>query len=252
MIGQVRAHHARIGSTFVAAHEWAAAGAPHGALVTADEQTAGRGRMERAWHSPSGGLYTTIVLRSSLPAAHWPLVGFAAALAVVRAARGAVGAQCFVKWPNDVLLRGRKMAGVLLETGGMQERYLLLGCGINVGQSRADLDDEGLTAATSLAAETGVFVDREAVLHSYLHALQERLGELARDSDAFLRAYAGECVTLGRRVRVSDGSGEREGEALGIARDGALLFRPDGGPVQTLYAGDVSVRGLAGYADVPQ
>jgi len=219
MIGTPRVHWRRTDSTNERARELAAAGAPHGTLVTAGEQTAGRGRQGRAWTAPPGSaVLMSLVLRElheTLP--------LAAAVAVC----DAIPLDCRIKWPNDVCAGRRKLAGVLVE-GRPLEGWAVLGIGLNVTANEfpADLRD----TATSLVRE-GVEAGTEQVLLDVVAALEQRLGQ---GMGAILAAWRERDALLGRRVRWDGG----EGCAAGIDDSGALLVDTPGGRV-TLDAGEV-------------
>ena len=210
MLGRPRAHFELTDSTNDRARALAAAGAPHGALVTAREQTAGRGRQGRTWvAAPGDALLCSLVLR-----AHDHLLPLRAGLAVAELAGGTV------KWPNDVWLDGRKVAGILVE-GRPQEGWAVLGIGVNVRRAPADMD------AAALGRD-----DVEGVLADLLAALEVRLVEPAADALAALRERD---ALRGRSVRWAGG----EGTAAGIDADGGLLVTLPGGDRTVLAAGEV-------------
>lgn len=230
-LGQVREHHDCIGSTNDRALAWARAGAPHGALVTADVQTHGRGRLGRAWESLPGGLYASLIIKPR--GAGWSAVGLAVGLGLLEGlARWLPQAQ--LKWPNDVLCGGRKLAGVLCESrwfGGVAE--LVAGFGVNVGQLEFP---EGLMA-TSLAIELagGACPSRQEVLGAALEGLEGVLERFFREGFGGIRGdYEEHSAVLGRRVRV----GDEVCEAVGFDDDGALRVR-SGDATRRVEAGDV-------------
>lgn len=216
----------------------AAAGAPHGALVVADTQTAGRGRRGRAWASPPGeNLYVSFVLRPAVALADAPSLSLVAGLAVAEAvALHAGGAAVRVKWPNDVRVGGKKLAGVLLEASlrGAELAWLVLGVGVNVRGAAPPAGVEDL--ATTVRMVRGEDVSRAAVLASLCERLEARVGDFERGGFAALReAVAARCETLGTRVRVA----EVEGVAEALDADGALVVRRDDGARVTVRVGDV-------------
>ena len=223
-LGLPRLHHRVTASTSLLARGLAASGAPHGTLVTADEQRAGRGRQGRAWSAPAGrALLMSLVLRE------WPpLVPIIGALAVADVA-GARGADIAIKWPNDVLLGGRKLAGVLGE-GRAQEGWAVLGIGMNVAVRVQDLPPELHDRAATLGLEP---VAIEPTLEALLRALEHRLAQPTREMLDALRARDALC---GRRVRWAHG----EGIACGIDDSGRLLVaRGHGEAPDALDAGEV-------------
>jgi BirA family biotin operon repressor/biotin-[acetyl-CoA-carboxylase] ligase len=222
MIGTPRAHHRLTDSTNERAKELAAAGAPHGTLVTADEQTAGRGRQGRAWTAPPGSAVLMSLVLRDLDESH-ELLPLAAAVAVCEA----VPVEAAVKWPNDVWVDGRKLAGILIE-GRPQEGWAVLGVGLNVTTDAfpADLAD----TATSLRL-AGVSATPAGVLDDLLASLPRWLDA---QPDAVLSAWRARDALKGERVRWSDGVGIADG----IDDSGALRVETRNGPV-TLDAGEV-------------
>jgi BirA family transcriptional regulator, biotin operon repressor / biotin---[acetyl-CoA-carboxylase] ligase len=218
-LGSPRVHHRAIESTNALARQLAERGAPHGALVTASEQTAGRGRQGRSWTAvPGRALLCSLVFRK--PPRLLPL---AAGVAVVEE----VGEGALLKWPNDVLLEGRKVAGILVE-GRPQEQWAVLGIGLNVAMKDSDFSEELRERAAGLGrAETDIeptlarLLDR---LEGWINAPPERVLAALREHDAL----------LGNHVRWHGG----EGRAAGIDDEGRLLVAVDGGEV-ALESGEV-------------
>ncbi|MDR0928526.1 MAG: biotin--[acetyl-CoA-carboxylase] ligase [Oscillospiraceae bacterium] len=230
-----------VDSTNRQARLWARDGAPHGAVLIADSQTAGRGRRGRQWLSPPGtGLWLSIVLRPEWPPERLPLLTFAIALAGLDAIEAATGLCGAAKWPNDLLVSGRKVAGILLEKEG---DAVVAGIGINARQRPCDFPPELAESAASLAMLAGRDIAPRSLEAPFLAAL-------ARWVDApegLIGAFSARCATLGAQVRVLAGEEEYEGLAERIDAEGALWVRPDGGEARRVLAGDVSVRGLMGY-----
>jgi BirA family transcriptional regulator, biotin operon repressor / biotin---[acetyl-CoA-carboxylase] ligase len=223
-LGRPRLHLRRTDSTSSRARELAAGGAPHGTLVTAEEQTAGRGRQGRTWSAPPGrALLCSIVLRELEP-----LLPLQAALAVADVAAGS-GLAARIKWPNDVLVEGRKLAGILVE-GRPQEGWAVLGIGINVAVRPEDLPEELRETAATLGREPAAV---EEALTALLAALERRMGQTTSETLADYRALD---ALAGREIRWAGG----EGVAEGIADDGNLLVRTAGGVV-AVGAGEVHI-----------
>lgn len=224
MIGRPRVHHRTTDSTNERAKELALAGAPHGTLVTADEQTAGRGRQGRAWVAPPRkALLVSVVLRELGAAqAYLPL---AAALAVCEASEASAPVRCTIKWPNDVWVDGRKVAGILVE-GRPQEGWAVLGIGINVSTTADEFPDELRDIATSLGAES-----TEGVLEKLTTALDARLAD---SPELIVADWRQRDALRGQTIRWQGG----EGTATGIDETGALLVHTSSGRV-ALDAGEV-------------
>ena len=226
------AHVAEVGSTNQVIAARAAAGAASGLVVVADHQTAGRGRLDRAWVDVPGRslLMSVLVDAPRVPT----LVPLAAGLAVADAV-GAAGAAPTLKWPNDVLVDGAKCAGILVEAVGAR---LVVGIGVNVDWRGVSRSVEG-AAWTSVAEAIGADVDRWEVAADLLGALDRWLLAAERRPDELLGVYGSRCSTLGSTVRVATPSGALEGEAVRVDRDGALVVRGADGEV-TVRAGDVT------------
>lgn len=236
-----------VDSTNTYAKSLAASGAPDGTVVIAECQTAGRGRRERTFQSPRGsGLYLTVLLRPGLPAERLIPATAMAGVAVCAAVERVCGVRPGLKWPNDPILGRRKLGGILTELTGDLE--LIIGIGVNV--SRAALPPEVAEIATSLERELGRQVSRPALAAALMEELEGlytalRTGELEPYRTAFRRG----CVNLGRPVQIlSGGAGERA-EALDIDETFGLVIRDSQGRVRTISSGEVSVRGLYGYAE---
>lgn len=232
-------HHARIGSTNDRVSAAARDGAAEGFTVTADVQEGGRGRRGRAWDSPAGGLYLSVLLRPRVPPARLTLVGLVAALAMTRALDDLGVDGTAIKWPNDVVVEDRKLAGVLVEAAADAERVMwaVIGVGVNVASVPRGL---GGAAASVRRLPGGRTVTRAMVAAAFLDALEPLLDRLdSGPADTLLDEVAARCVTLGTTVRVVGASGEaQEGEAIGLAPDGSLRLAKDGREV-SIASGDV-------------
>ncbi len=221
-LGTPRLHLRITDSTNDRARELARAGAPHGTLVTAGVQTAGRGRQGRSWTAaPDEALLMSVVLRS------WSSL---LPLAVAVAVADAVGADARIKWPNDVQVGGRKVAGILVE-GRPQEGWAVAGIGVNVAVAEIPAELDGIAA--SLGREPA---DVEPFLWALLAALEQRLGEA---DTAILGAWRRRDALLGRPIRWTGG----EGTAAGIDGDGRLVVELPGGGSTALDAGEVHLLG---------
>ena len=230
MIGLPRVHHRSTDSTNQRARELAAAGAPHGTLVTADEQTAGRGRQGRSWTAPPGhALLLSLVLRD-LDERH-ALLPLAAAVAVSEACEQTAGVSCQIKWPNDVWVERRKVSGILVE-GRPQEGWAVLGIGINV--STPEFPEELREIATSLALSAPPGPSQPDVLAALLASL-DRL--LTAPPDQVLAAWRERDALLGAEVAWDGG----RGRGSGVTDAGALRVETESGVVE-LDAGEVHLK----------
>ena len=227
-------------STMNVAASLAADGAPAGTVVGADEQTAGRGRRGRSWQSPPGaGLYFSWLCRPALEASALPLLTLAAGVGVHYGIRQATDLVTELKWPNDVLVDGRKVAGILAEGCGLgsPNQAVIVGVGINV--RHAAYPPEVAARATSLEAELGGEVDRGHLLAAILAGLTDAVGELERDRDGILRTWREAAPgAVGTPVEWADPTGMRQGTAAGIDERGALLIRT-ADSLERVVAGEV-------------
>lgn len=227
-------HHRQTDSTNERAKALANCGAPHGTLVTADEQTAGHGRQGRAWAGIPGTAVLMSVIVGDLEERH-TLLPLTAAVAVCEAAEACAEARCAIKWPNDVWIGGRKLAGVLVEARP-QAGWAVVGVGINVTTTIDDFPEELRGIATSLTIEafgTGK-ASRNAVLSAFLKAFAALLGQ---DRDGILDEWRSRDALRGRQISWEGG----EGTAGGIDQSGALLVETGRGKV-ALEAGEVHLR----------
>ncbi|MGB0100998.1 MAG: biotin--[acetyl-CoA-carboxylase] ligase [Nocardioides sp.] len=240
-------------STNAVAAERARAGAREGLVVVAEHQTAGRGRLDRSWDTPPRASLTfSMVLRPGVPAGSWPWLPLLTGHTVAKVLRGAGYAEAGVKWPNDVLIEGRKVAGILVErVESAAGPVAVLGVGLNVSLTAEELP---VPTGTSLAIVAGVEPDRTALLVELLSSLREAYDAWqaggAEASSHLRSSYAAACVTLGQDVRVAMPDGTALlGRASGIDDGGRLIVAgPEGERI--VGAGDVvHVRPHAGPAD---
>jgi BirA family biotin operon repressor/biotin-[acetyl-CoA-carboxylase] ligase len=214
----------------------AASGAPEGLVLVADHQTAGRGRLDRTWEAPPrASLLVSVLLRPSLPVEDRHLLTVAAGLAAVEAVAAAAGVAASLKWPNDVLVGDRKLAGILAEAAG---DAVVVGMGLNVDWP--ELPAHLASTATSLQLETGGPVGRDAVLGPWVDGFGRRYEQLgtAAGRSAMVAEHRACCSTLGRAVRVTLAGEELLGTATDIDPTGALVVTTAGGP-RWVVAGDV-------------
>jgi BirA family biotin operon repressor/biotin-[acetyl-CoA-carboxylase] ligase len=242
--------HEQIGSTQERARELACEGAPHGTLVVSKVQAGGRGRLGRRWGSPSGGLWMSLVLRPAVPAGVAARITQAAAVGVAKALRG-LGVEARIKWPNDLLVEGRKICGILAESSvenapvpakkvgareGRRVDFVILGVGLNANLDPQDLRVPG-SGATTLRSELGHDVDLLQLLRSLLSHLDSELGRIG-DFGAILDDWRALSCTLGERVRVQRFGETLEGEALDLGSEGELLLETRDGVVE-LFEGEI-------------
>jgi BirA family transcriptional regulator, biotin operon repressor / biotin---[acetyl-CoA-carboxylase] ligase len=243
-LGQVVHWFAEVGSTSDVAKGLADDGAAHGEVVIAEAQTGGRGRRGRAWSSPPGrNLYFSAVLRPELPPSRAPELTLLASVALCQAIRDA-GVAAAIKWPNDVLVGGRKVAGILLEMAAETDllQWVVLGVGVNVNAAADDFPPELRPVATSIAIERGEPVPRALFAAAVLGAIEAWLDRhQASGFEPVRDTWRRMCDTLGRDVRVKLAG---EADLVGVAEDvdagGALMVRA-GGALHRVLAGDVEL-----------
>ena len=238
-----------VSSTNTVLKELARKGTPSGAVCLCETQSAGRGRLDRTWSSPEGrGVWMSVLIRPQLTPERMPLVTFCAALAMAEAVRSLTGLDAGIKWPNDLVLDGRKVCGVLLEAGfdASGAMFVIVGTGLNV--RRGAYPPELADRAVSLE-ELCDPPSRSALIAVYLNALEAAVEAVEREGLAGIAAqYRQLSCTLGSQVQVLSPTEAFTGVALDINEGGALLVRTKNGAVRRVLAGDVSVRGMMGYA----
>ncbi len=228
-----------VGSTMDEAFRLGMEGAPEGTVVCAETQTQGRGRLGRVWSSPKAkGIYCSLILRPQLPPGQLSQLTLTAAVALAEALRDAAGIEPAIKWPNDILVGGKKLAGILTELRAEtdQVKFVVVGMGINVNTSASQLVD----GASSLRIETGRIFNRVVVLQHILRSFETWYAVLGRGRfDLVIKAWKARSATLKKRVRVTGPGGMVEGLAVDLDTDGALLVRQDSGVIVKQTAGDL-------------
>lgn len=224
-----------VGSTNEVAKARAAEGAAEGLVVVAAAQRGGKGRLGRTWASPRGGVWLSLLLRPRLSPERAPVLALAAGVAVARSLKGLYGLDAKLKWPNDVLVSGKKVSGTLIEMGAEVGRldYIVVGIGINADFRLEALPSDVREKATTLREEIGGRVSRLALIRRLLEEL-ERAYRKALDP-GLLDEYKGLSATLGKRVRVVAGEATLEGTAVDVDSDGALVIERDGAMVRVIY-----------------
>lgn len=240
-----------IDSTNTRAKELARANAPHGTVLVADTQTGGRGRLGRRFHSPAAsGIYMSVIIRPQCAPSELMHLTCAAAVAACDAVETVVGIRPKVKWINDLVYGKRKLAGILTELGlgtdGMVD-YAIIGIGINCCQKEADFPEDIRKIAASLEMITEKAVDRAELAAALMEELEKISRVLVSGKEDLMRRYRSDCVTIGQSISLLRGDAVRHGTALDIDSDGALIVQFDGGAVETVNSGEVSIRGMYGY-----
>lgn len=225
-------------------------GAPQGALVVADMQTAGRGRRGRTWSSPPGtNVYFSLILKPDIPPDKVSMLTPVMGLAVAEGIRKTCDANAFIKWPNDIVIEGKKVCGILAELSVERDfvHYVVIGVGINVGLQ--EFPEEVAATACCLQEACGKKISRAELVANVMHSFEEYydIFMVKRDLSGLMEPYGKLLVNCGREVRVLDPKGEFQGIARGINELGELLVEREDGFVANVYAGEVSVRGIYGY-----
>ena len=225
-------------------------GALEGTVILAARQTAGKGRRGRSWESPRGtGIWMSFLLRPEFEPAHASMLTLTAAMAVAQGIRRATGLDCQIKWPNDIVINGKKLCGILTEmsTEDNQIRYVVVGIGINV--NIREFPEEISSTATSLLLESGHSVRRAVLVDHVLRAWEEYYTEFLKtlDFQNLKKEYNACLVNNGRQVQILAPQGAWTGVSLGIDREGQLLVEKPDGSIEPVVSGEVSVRGVYGY-----
>jgi len=239
-VGQRVIYYPSLTSTMEVAKQEAEKGAAEGTVIIADEQTAGKGRLKRVWLSPKGSIALSIILRPSV--VYLPFLIMVSSLAVAHSIEAVTGLKSQLKWPNDVLVNGKKVAGILIENNvqGDIVNYAVIGIGVNVNLKLSDFP-EILPTATSLSDELGREVSRLALIRRLLVEIEKLYLALSTGGSIY-QEWQDNLVTLGRRVHIKSGKTDYEGIAESVASDGSLLLRHPDGSLTKIVAGDVTLR----------
>lgn len=241
----------RIDSTNTEAKRQALQGAPEGLVILSEEQTGGRGRAGRSFHSPAGcGLYLSALLRPQLPPED--VVHFTAwtAVAVCDGIEAACGIRPRIKWTNDIVLNGKKLCGILTELGLSESSrlpHLVVGIGINVNHRPEDFPADIRSIATSLSTELGRPVSRADLATQIIRSLDRMYRAFPSEKEYYLAQYRADCLTPGNPVRLITPAQSTDAYATGIDEEFRLLVRYPDGSTAAVSTGEVSVRGLYGY-----
>lgn len=245
-------------STNLRIRELGDAGAPHGTLAVADRQTAGRGRRGRSWESPPGSsIYMSVLLRPDIPPDRAPMLTLVMALSVAEGIRQCIetggdsgnSLEIQIKWPNDIIISGKKLAGILTEMSSQVDyiNHVTVGVGINV--NRTEFPEEIRETASSLCLECGHTVKRAPLIAAVMERMEDNYDIFLRtlDLSGLLERYSALLVNRDREVMVLGTKEQYRAYALGINSTGELIVRREDGSTEEIFAGEVSVRGVYGY-----
>ena len=221
-----------------------------GTVIIAEEQISGRGRLGRNWASPKGkGIWMTILLKPDIKPEQASQVTLIAAVAVMKGIKGGCDTDIMIKWPNDLVHNGRKLCGILTELGAEIDRinYLCVGIGINANSDEKDFGD--LNTATSIKIASGLQADRKKIIAEVLKSFENYYSLFLKNGNIsfMLDEYKKASANVGKEVRVITKDGEFKAVAEDISSNGHLLVRRDGGRIEEITSGEVSVRGIYEY-----
>ena len=258
-------HLDEIDSTNLYARKLAQSGAIGETVIVTESQTMGRGRLGRQWFSPSGkSIYISFLLKPDMMINDAVLLTIISACSTIRAIQSVCSLKPMIKWPNDIVIDGKKLCGILTEVSGEPEQisYMIVGIGINVNLDTTDIPAETKHVATSLKTITGEKVCRKsltaALIHNFLTdyshyvnyraAVQNSEPILSHPFLSIMSFYREHCVNLGQRLYIIKNNEQLQAEGVDISPDGHLIIRRDDGTLQEVMSGEVSIRGVYGYS----
>ncbi|WP_431731851.1 biotin--[acetyl-CoA-carboxylase] ligase [Bacillus timonensis] len=232
-------------STQKIAHKLAYEGAVEGTLVVAEEQTTGRGRLDRTWYSPKHtGVWMSMILRPQIPPSQAPQLTLLAAVGVVQAIQEVTGLEPDIKWPNDILIHQKKIVGILTELQAETDRInsVIIGIGINVNQELSQFPENLHTIASSLAIEKGEKIDRAKLIQVILLKIEKLYKEYLQHGFKVVKLlWESYATSIGKQIIARTISGSIEGKAIGINEEGVLLLEDAAGTVHHIYSADIEL-----------
>ncbi len=248
-LGKNYFYYESIDSTNIECKRLANRGEVHGTVVVAEEQTNGKGRIGRSWSSPIGsGIWMSILLRPNIPPIYASKLTLLGAAAVYKSLKE-MKIESYIKWPNDIVLDGKKICGILTEMNAEIERinYVIMGIGINVNTKEfpEDIKDK----ATSIGNYVGQEVDRKAIIASIINNLEQLYNKFIYEEDfsEIINISREASILLGKEIRIINGTKEEIAKAIDIDDDGELIVENEDGTIKKVLSGEVSVRGIYGY-----
>lgn len=244
-LGQVIHYKESVDSTQKIAHRLAYEDVPEGVVIIAEEQVLGRGRMERKWHSPKHtGIWMSMILRPKIPLAKAPQLTLITAVAVVQAIEENTGLSPHIKWPNDILINGKKVTGILTEMQAEADRIfsIIIGIGMNVNQEKEDFPEEIQEIATSLSIEKGEKISRATLIRSVLSNVERLyLLYLEKGFSPIKLLWESYAISIGKNIVARTITGSIQGLALGITDDGVLMVEDTLGKTHYIYSADIEL-----------
>lgn len=243
VIGQSIHYYESIDSTQQVAKQLSLSHAKEGTVVIAEEQTKGRGRLSREWHSPlNSGIWLSLIVRPNIPIMNTPQLTLLTAVAVVQAIRKVVHVSAYIKWPNDILIHGKKIAGILTELQAEADKVeaVIIGIGINCNQSKDDFPDELKEIATSLKIESGEMIDRAKIIQELFYTFENLYHLYLKEGFSPIKLLWTEYTnTLGKTITARTLKGTITGKALGITDMGVLELEDEMGNIHQIYSADI-------------
>ncbi|MCP8968779.1 biotin--[acetyl-CoA-carboxylase] ligase [Ectobacillus ponti] len=245
VIGRHIHYEETVDSTQKIAARLAFEGAPEGTVVVAEEQTAGRGRLSRIWHSPKGtGVWMSIILRPAIPVQQAPQLTLLAAVSVAQAIEQVTGLSVGIKWPNDILIGGKKAVGILteLQADPDQVNAVIIGIGVNVNQQREHFAEEILPIATSLAIEAGTAFPRASLMQAVFLQLEKLYKEYLTNGFGIIKLlWESYAISIGREITARTVTSTIVGTAKGITEEGVLLLEDRDGRIHAIHSADIEI-----------
>lgn len=249
VMGQAITYYDEVDSTNTVAKSLAREGAKEGTLVVADKQNSGKGRLGRVWSSPARqAISMSLILRPQIMPSKASQLTLIAGVSICEAIEKVTGLNAQIKWPNDIVVNGKKICGILTEMSAQVEciEYVIVGIGVNVNIKAFP---ETLPYASSLALEGNKEYSRKEIIAYFLEIFEQEYYKYLKTLDlSFIKErYESQCITIGRKVKLISSTNERLAEALGINELGELVVKLEDGTIEAVSTGEVSVRGLYGY-----
>ncbi|EEL51384.1 Biotin--[acetyl-CoA-carboxylase] synthetase [Bacillus cereus Rock3-44] len=221
-------------------------GAAEGTIVVAEEQTAGRGRLSRKWHSPKGtGIWMSIILRPAIPVHHAPQLTLLAAVSVAQAIEKCIGVNVGIKWPNDILIEGKKAVGILTEMQADPDKInaVIMGIGINANQSKEHFADEIKEIATSLAIESGKPIVRAELMQQIFLQMEKLYEEYIKNGFSVIKLlWESYAISIGKEITARTMKETITGTAKGITADGVLILEDRTGHIHHIHSADIEIK----------
>ena len=234
-----------IDSTQKVAKQLASQDAVEGTLVIADEQTGGRGRLARKWYSPKyAGVWMSLIVKPNIPLMQAPQLTLLTAVAVAQGIEETTGITPFIKWPNDILMDGKKVTGILTEMQAEADRIhsIIIGIGINVNQTETDFPEELQQIASSLSIQTGEVLSREKVICSILKKMENLYFQYCSEGFAPIKTlWESYAISVGKVITATTPQKKITGIALGITDEGVLLMKDEAGEIHSIYSADIEL-----------